>query len=195
MPVHPPAAEEELHNEKKHTYQEAGRNAQLIVHSQSPIIEQHRTDDALRDIISQAHFAIRNNLHQQAMQVGTVESKDYARYQHQHKCKLGQRGDDEQQWSEYCLISDEARQHVAQSVQREESDNCYAKHLIPHFQVFLQEQPASSYQEAEQEERRSLEHAPMIPGPCKAGKLAFPQIHTQGFEECAVALHFESCLP
>ena len=85
MSLHPPAAESKLDEEKKHTYQEAGGNAQLRVHGKSPIIENQRADDALGNIVGETHLTIRGNLHQQPVQVRPVESKDDAGHQYQHK--------------------------------------------------------------------------------------------------------------
>ena len=76
MPLHPPAAENKLDEEEKHTYQEAGSNAQLRVHGKSPIIENQRADDALGDIVGETHLTIRSNLHQPPVQVRPVEGKD-----------------------------------------------------------------------------------------------------------------------
>lgn len=78
MPLHPPATESKLDEEKKHTHQEAGSNTQLRVHGKPPIIENQRADDALGNIVGETHLAIRSNLHQPSVQVRPVESKNDA---------------------------------------------------------------------------------------------------------------------
>ena len=96
MALHPPATERELHNEEQHANQKTGRDAQLAVKSKSPVVEQHGTDNALRNVVGQAHTSIGSELQQQATQIGAIIGHEDARYQDEHEGKLGKRRDDEQ---------------------------------------------------------------------------------------------------
>ena len=67
MSVHPPAAEGKLHKEEQYSHQATGGDAQPVVQSQSPVIEDEGTYHALSDVVGETHFAIRGYLHQKTV--------------------------------------------------------------------------------------------------------------------------------
>lgn len=88
MVCHPPAAEAELKNKQQDSCQEAGCDAQIIVQSESPVIEQQGTEDTLSNVVGQTHASVRDNLCETPLQAGAIVGEKYSRHQQKHEGKL-----------------------------------------------------------------------------------------------------------
>ena len=88
MPLHPPTAESILRQEEQDAYQEAGRDAQIIVQRKSPIVEQQGAHHALRNVARKTHVTIGNNAAQEGLHIRAIVSHQDCRNQQEHEGKL-----------------------------------------------------------------------------------------------------------
>ena len=148
---HPPFAERELQDEERHSGQQACRDAQIVVQGKAPVVIKHSSGHALGDVVRQAHFAVWDDFAHERLHPGTVKGHQPARDQYQHESEFIQRTYHKAQRGQHGRIADEVRQHVAKPVQREKCNQGSAKYLVPHFQVFFQEQAPSADEQSEEE--------------------------------------------
>ena len=87
--LHPPVTAFPLQEEKNDSCQAAGRDGEMVVQSQSPVVKEERSDDTLGDVVGQTHFAVWNDFSQQRLHTGTVIHEQDTGYKHQHESKIG----------------------------------------------------------------------------------------------------------
>ena len=123
MVFHPPFAERKLQDEERHSGQQAGRNAQIVVQGKAPVVIKHGSGNALGDVVRQAHLAVWDDFAHERLHPGAVKAMSPPETSTNMKANLYKELTTRFSRGQYGRIADEVGQHVAKPVQREKKCN------------------------------------------------------------------------
>ena len=152
------------------------------------MVEEGRADDALCDVVREAHAPVWRYLRHERSEIRTVVYEYDARDEYEHEGALVQRRDDQLQRRECGLRADVVGQHVRKAVEGEECHERPCQHLEPEVGLLLGEEAAAADEHTVHEECGRLEEAGVVPRPCEACELSLHEVHAYHFEERRLVL-------
>ena len=86
--LEPVAAEDILEADEGGSHQPADGMSAVLVQPETPAVEEQGTEYGLSEIVRKTHLAVRGNLQEEVMGLGTVEEKHDAGNDYQHHCEV-----------------------------------------------------------------------------------------------------------
>ena len=148
---HPPFAERELQDEERHSGQQACRDAQIVVQGKAPVVIKHSSGHALGDVVRQAHPAIRDDFAHERLHPGTVKAISPPETNTSMKANLYKELTTRLSGVSTDGLLMKSGNMLPSPYSGKKCNQGSAKYLVPHFQVFFQEQAPSADEQSEEE--------------------------------------------